>query len=101
MGCKSNNTKVSTIQYYGLIDCIRLKGVCTGLIFHGEARLLAHEHETRLTEGKLRREARIDLTKRGIIGTESEIAKWKEERAAKLRAQEQAQAQTAEHPPAN
>lgn len=56
---------------------------------HGEARLLAHEREIRYTEGKLRREARIDLARQGRVGTESEIAKWKEERAARIQSEQQ------------
>ena len=54
--------------------------VCTGLVFYGEGTLLAHERETRMRESRLRKEARIDLARRGIVGTESEIAKWKEEK---------------------
>ncbi|EJD01029.1 uncharacterized protein FOMMEDRAFT_110524 [Fomitiporia mediterranea MF3/22] len=58
--------------------------VCTGLIIHGESRLLAHERQVRHTETKLRREARLDLARRGLVGTETEIAKWKEERAKRI-----------------
>ncbi|KAL5488169.1 hypothetical protein ACEPAI_6277 [Sanghuangporus weigelae] len=67
--------------------------VCTGLVFYAEDKLQTREAEMRIKEGRLRREARIDLARRGLIGTETEIAKWKEEREARLRG-EQAQAQT-------
>ncbi|OCB84476.1 hypothetical protein A7U60_g8462 [Sanghuangporus baumii] len=66
--------------------------VCTGLVFYAEDKLQTHEAATRIKEGRLRREARIDLARRGLVGTETEIAKWKEEREARLR-EEQAQAQ--------
>jgi hypothetical protein len=39
-----------------------------------------YEREMRVTETALRKEARIDLARRGIVGTETEIAKWKAER---------------------
>lgn len=60
--------------------------VCTGLVFYGESTLMAHERAARLRESRLRKEARVDLARRGIVGTETEIAKWKEE---KLRAMEE------------
>jgi hypothetical protein len=41
--------------------------------------LLTHEAERRLTEHAIRREARIDLARRGLIGTETEIVKWRAE----------------------
>ena len=50
----------------------------------------SHEKNQSRVESALRREARIDLAKRGLVGTETEIAKWKEERA---RAMEQQQTQ--------
>ena len=52
-----------------------------GLCIHAENALQAHELEQRLKENSLRREARIDLARRGLVATETEIAKWKEERA--------------------
>ena len=52
-----------------------------GLCIHAENALQAHELEQRLRENTLRREARLDLARRGLVATETEIAKWKEERA--------------------
>jgi hypothetical protein len=45
---------------------------------------MAHEREVRATESALRKEARIDLARRGLIGTETEIAKWKAERRQEI-----------------
>ncbi|KAI5120501.1 hypothetical protein M0805_000086 [Coniferiporia weirii] len=61
--------------------------VCFGLVTHADSALLAHEHGQRVTETRVRKEARIDLAKRGLVATETEIAKWKEERAARLQAE--------------
>ena len=68
--------------------------VCFGLITHAESALLAHEAEQRRVDSRLRRDARIDLAKRGLVGTETEIAKWIEER----KAQSQLQARTSQGP---
>ncbi|TFY69935.1 hypothetical protein EVJ58_g150 [Rhodofomes roseus] len=53
-----------------------------GLVIGAENALLAHEAERRSTEGAIRKEARIDLARRGLVATETEIAKWKAERFA-------------------
>jgi hypothetical protein len=42
--------------------------------------LFKHEHQERARESDLRRQAIIDLGRRGIIATEPEIVKWKAER---------------------
>jgi len=52
-----------------------------GLVFGAENALLAHQAERRREENIIRREARYDLARRGLIATETEIAKWKEARA--------------------
>ena len=64
-------------------------GVCFGLITGAESALLAHEAEQRRVESRIRREARIDLAKRGLVGTETEIAKWIEERSTRVAADDQ------------
>jgi hypothetical protein len=56
----------------------------TGLVFEAESALMSYEREMRVTETALRKEARIDLARRGLVGTESEIAKWKAERQSSL-----------------
>jgi hypothetical protein len=50
-----------------------------GLIAGADTALLSHENQQRLTENDLRREARIDLARRGLVPTESQIMKWKDE----------------------
>jgi len=48
-----------------------------GLVFGAESALIEHENIRRREENILRREARIDLARRGLVGTETEIANWK------------------------
>lgn len=55
-----------------------------GLVIGADNALLTHEAERRLTEHAIRREARIDLARRGLIGTETEIAKWRAERTRQM-----------------
>ena len=50
-----------------------------GLISGADTALLSHESQQRMTENDLRREARIDLARRGLVATESQIMKWKDE----------------------
>ncbi|KAG5648670.1 hypothetical protein DXG03_000016 [Asterophora parasitica] len=52
-----------------------------GLVFGAENALQAHEAQQRYHENVIRKEARYDLARRGIVPTETEIAKWKRERA--------------------
>ncbi|KAJ3761659.1 hypothetical protein EV360DRAFT_37386 [Lentinula raphanica] len=49
-----------------------------GVVFGAERALIAHEAQRRLEENHMRRLARLDLTKQGIVPTETEIAKWRE-----------------------
>ncbi|PFH52871.1 hypothetical protein AMATHDRAFT_79543 [Amanita thiersii Skay4041] len=48
-----------------------------GLTFGAENALLAHEAQRRREENLMRREARLDLARQGLVGTETEIARWK------------------------
>lgn len=50
-----------------------------GLVFGAENALQAHEAEQRYRENFLRKQARYDLARRGVVPTETEIAKWKRE----------------------
>ncbi|KAG1762277.1 hypothetical protein EDD22DRAFT_892607 [Suillus occidentalis] len=55
-----------------------------GLVIGADNALLTHEAERRQSEHAIRREARIDLARRGLVGTETEIAKWRAERTRKM-----------------
>ncbi|KAF8665808.1 hypothetical protein AX16_000251 [Volvariella volvacea WC 439] len=59
-----------------------------GLTFAAENALLAHEAQRRREENYIRREARLDLARQGLIGTETEIAKWRAERERKIAGEE-------------
>ncbi|KAI0771855.1 hypothetical protein BD413DRAFT_46797 [Trametes elegans] len=63
-----------------------------GLCIHAEEALQAHELEQRLRENAIRKEARIALSRRGILPTETEIAKWKAEQASLANAEDEARA---------
>lgn len=58
-----------------------------GLVIGADSALLTHEAARRQSEHAIRREARIDLARRGLIGTETEIAKWRAERTRQLEEQ--------------
>ncbi|KAJ3935526.1 MAG: hypothetical protein NXY57DRAFT_887718 [Lentinula lateritia] len=49
-----------------------------GVVFGAERALIAHEAQRRQEENNIRRVARFELTKQGIVPTETEIAKWRE-----------------------
>ncbi|TFK43341.1 hypothetical protein BDQ12DRAFT_175003 [Crucibulum laeve] len=49
----------------------------SGLVFSAEGALLEHEAIRRREENIIRREARLDLARRGLVGTETEITKWR------------------------
>lgn len=49
-------------------------------MFGAERALFEHENRKRREENILRREARLDLARKGLIGTETEIANWKAEK---------------------
>jgi len=55
-----------------------------GLVIHAENALQALETEQRRTESIIRNRARLDLSRRGLVPTETEIAKWKAEHLAQL-----------------
>jgi len=50
-----------------------------GLVVTADNVLLKHEARQRLEIGAIRKEARIDLARRGIIPTETALRKWQEE----------------------
>jgi len=51
-----------------------------GLVFGAESALQQYESVRRKEGNVIRREARLDLARRGIIATETEIANWKAEK---------------------
>ncbi|KAI0036074.1 hypothetical protein K488DRAFT_42011 [Vararia minispora EC-137] len=53
-----------------------------GFVLRAESALLAHEDAQRRNEGEMRLQARLELSKRGVIATETEILKWQRERDA-------------------
>lgn len=55
-----------------------------GLVFGAESALIEHENIRRREENILRREARLDLARKGLVGTETEIANWKAAREQAL-----------------
>ena len=59
----------------------------SGLVFGAESALIEHENRRRREENILRREARLDLARRGLVGTETEIARWKLDRQEQIRQQ--------------
>jgi len=65
-----------TLAFKGyLVTIITIFGLVTG----ADTALFSHENQQRLTENDLRREARIDLARRGLVPTESQITKWRDE----------------------
>jgi len=58
-----------------------LVSFCTifGLVTGAETELLSHERYQRVHESAIRTEARLDLARRGLVPTETEIMKWREE----------------------
>jgi len=51
-----------------------------GVVVDADRALFRHELQERTRESKVRRQAIIDLNRRGLVATESEITKWKAER---------------------
>ena len=72
--CPLSSNSLSATQQFSV--------TITGLVFGAESALMEHENRRRREENILRREARLDLARRGLIGTETEIAKWKAARKA-------------------
>lgn len=65
-----------TLPFKGfLVSIITIYGLISG----ADTALLSHESQQRMSENDLRREARIDLARRGLVATESQIMKWKDE----------------------
>ena len=63
-------------------------------MFGAEKYLLRFESQQRETENDMRRQARNDLARQGIIATETEIKKWKGQRDEKEKARAAREAET-------
>ena len=50
-----------------------------GLTFAADNALLSHEAQERDMEGRIRTLARAELARQGIMPTETEISRWKEQ----------------------
>lgn len=55
-----------------------------GLVIGADRALLHHERFQRANEADVRTEARIDLSRRGLVPTETAIRKWREENEQKV-----------------
>ncbi|EGF99534.1 uncharacterized protein MELLADRAFT_112575 [Melampsora larici-populina 98AG31] len=55
-----------------------------GMVIWADHYLLRHERFVRKTDDLMRRQAREDLGKRGIIATETELKKWKKDQLESL-----------------
>ena len=49
------------------------------MVFGAENALLDHEDVIRSNEALVRKRARLELARQGLIGTETEISRWKDE----------------------
>jgi hypothetical protein len=56
------------------------KVAIAGLVIGAESALQRYENVRRREGNVIRREARLDLARRGLIATETEIANWKAEK---------------------
>jgi hypothetical protein len=74
----ASHSRHSEFLYYRA-DAVPSPVTIYGLVSGADSALLSHENQQRLTENDLRREARIDLARRGLVPTESQIMKWKDE----------------------
>jgi hypothetical protein len=57
----------------------------SGLVFEAERALTKYQAIKRREENAIRREAKIALAKQGLVGTESEISRWRDEQEAQSR----------------
>ncbi|KAK1923791.1 hypothetical protein DB88DRAFT_313337 [Papiliotrema laurentii] len=65
-------------QTLGLKAFLTSSATVAGLVIGADSHLLKYEAETRRRENDLRRLARNELAKEGIIASEGEIRKWRE-----------------------
>lgn len=58
-----------------------------GLVTYAESALQKLEVDQRRVESMIRKEARIDLQRRGVVPTETAIAQWRNEHMKQMAAQ--------------
>ncbi|KAJ7667818.1 hypothetical protein DFH06DRAFT_983332 [Mycena polygramma] len=63
-----------TFQFKGFLVCA---GTVFGMVISAERALQEYEALRRWEENTIRKEARVDLARQGIIPTETAIAKWR------------------------
>lgn len=51
-----------------------------GLVIGADDALICHEADRRRSENAIRRQASLDLSRKGMVPTETAIAKWRAER---------------------
>ncbi|PLW18906.1 hypothetical protein PCANC_11562 [Puccinia coronata f. sp. avenae] len=59
----------------------------SGMVIWADYYLLRHEKKIRRADDMMRRQARQELGERGIIATETELNKWKQEQLANIKNQ--------------
>jgi hypothetical protein len=52
-----------------------------GLVIGADNALLSHETELRRSENTIRRLAAVELSRQGLVPTETAISRWRDERA--------------------
>lgn len=57
----------------------------SGMVIWADYYLLRHEKQIRKADDMMRRQARKELGERGIIATETELNKWKQEQLASIK----------------
>ncbi|EKM59663.1 uncharacterized protein PHACADRAFT_250305 [Phanerochaete carnosa HHB-10118-sp] len=63
-----------------LVSCFSI----FGLVTYAESALQRLEQEERLREGEIRKQARLELSRQGLVPTETAIAQWKEARMREM-----------------
>lgn len=63
-----------------MVCSLRFQVTIFGLVTYAEAALQDLERVERIRESAIRRDARIDLSRRGMVPTETAIARWREAR---------------------
>ncbi|KAG0149611.1 hypothetical protein CROQUDRAFT_28655, partial [Cronartium quercuum f. sp. fusiforme G11] len=60
-----------------ILILLTIKAAMYGMVKSADRYLVGHKQKVRLADGLMRKQAREDLNKKGIIVTELELSKWK------------------------